>query len=93
MEKSIKLMSGVFFVIAVLFLGGCASSGGGSSHTYYRSYHDPYPYWGRDVYVHHDYDHRPTSPVHVKPKAPSMGRPSQLPSRPMARPRPSLRRR
>jgi len=93
MGKPIKLMSGVLFVIAVLLSGGCASSGGYTSHTYYQSYHDPYPNWGRDVYVHHDYDRRPVQPGHIKPRPPSMGRPSQLPSRPMSRPRPSLRRR
>ena len=89
MGKPINLISGVFFVIAGLFLGGCASSGGG--HVYYQSYHDPYPNWGRDVYVRHDYDRRPVQPGHIKPRPPSMGRPSQLPSRPMQRPSPRPR--
>ena len=75
-------------IIALLFVAGCASSGGYSSHTYYRSYHDPYPYWGRrDVYIYHG-DRRPRPPGVKPPRPPSIGRPSQLPTKPRPQPTP-----
>ena len=87
MRMSVKLLLGGIFIIITFLLAGC----NGTSHTtHYRSYYDPYPYYYRShrtVHYHH-YHRRPGGGN----RPPNIGRPVQLPSRPVSRPTPRQRR-
>lgn len=97
MKKVITLMLTASAISVTIFLSGCSNSDSYSGTSYYRDYHDPYPYWGRrTVYVRHDDHDKPNRPD-VRPpgsRPPNIGRPPNRPSRPVHRPaqRPARRR-